>query len=231
MRIRTKRILLIAGVVVLLAALSLAYQEYDERRTKREEDTLKGLVIDSFDVKDATLDEAVRLLVEKVHAAGHPELRPCVYANYRDAPRFHAQLNAMHLGTPNHRITMRLTSIPLVELVKYVGGLADSTCEVIGHDLLAVPTIGTTRPFRRATFKIYPDYFNGVPDKDLIYGLNFYEGMTVEIKRKQSKVEVFAPEEEIDTLEAIFLSARRPSWWEQAQSILRYGTTIPKYGY
>ncbi|MEP6669594.1 MAG: hypothetical protein ABJF10_10605 [Chthoniobacter sp.] len=232
MQARTKRILSIVFVALFLVVVAFGYRDFDERRLEREEKTLKYLVIDSFEVRDATLDEAVQLLVEKVHAMGHPELRARVFADRSAARHFHGLLNPPPDLHPGGKITLHLTSIPLVELVKYVGGLADSTCEVIGHDLVAVPALGTSRRFRRVTYRMYPDFFEIMPEKDLtqylLGSLTFYEEMKVDVKRNQSTVEIFAPEEQVDNLDALLHQNRLPSWWAQAESLIRYGTTVSR---
>jgi hypothetical protein len=231
MKVRTKFVISVVLAVPLLVAIVIGCREYNEQRKKREEEILNALVIDSLNLVEASGADVARLIERNVHAKGHPEFQVRIYSDSRQVPHFHALQNPSPYLEPSYKITAKLTSIPLAELIKFVSGLGVGTFELAGHELIVLPVPGTTRPFRRAVYKMYPEFFGTSSEKhltDYVHNLNSYEGMTFEINRQESTIEIFAPEHEVEMLDGLLYSAKRPSWWEQAQSIVRFQKTIPR---
>ena len=233
MQLRAKRILWLIQIIAFSSATLFVYQAYEERRMNLDEKTLNNLLVESIEFKDASLDDAVRLVVGKVHALGHPELRARVYTSSREAPYFHLLKNSHPVAQLGDKITVRLTAAPMSELLKFVGGLSGSTCEVIGHDLVVVPALGTSLPFHRATFRLYPDFFSSVSPKDISewarnQQLDSYEGSGVGFNRKRSTVEIFAPNEEIEQLENSLSGFVRPPLWKELKYELLHWEKYPR---
>ena len=206
-RKRTKRIRSIAVLVFLLAALSLAYREYNERRMIREEEALKNLAIGPIEFTDATCEDALRILVEKLHAMGHPEVQLHMYSDAHQVPYFHTEQDRHRLlDAPPQPITFRLgdregEAFSLGQLLTYIGILGQSTCDLRGHDLVVVPTIGTMERFHKRRFKF--TFSAQIPNNNVAAwmksnGVTFYDGMTIESKPKDSEIEIYAPESVID---------------------------------
>lgn len=223
MKVRRKHLLLLVGVAGLLVAIVVSYRKYDERRRKREEDILNNLVIDSFEVTNATRDDAVRLIVEKVHALGHPEFRARVYSSGREAPDFHALVNPPPGPAPSRNFSIKLRSIPLEELIRFVATETGSTCVLNGHELTVVPAVGTMQRFRRET--ILMPLVQNIPEKDMpawlrANGVQFYEGMAV--KWDGTWLEFFGPTDEIELIELIETPTDAPGWVPTKWGIMKY---------
>jgi hypothetical protein len=186
----------------VLVAGGLIYGDYAERQAMREEETLKKLDVGSFSVENASVEAALKLIVEKVHARGHPEVRLRIYSDAKKAPFFHRELKPEYrpLDGP-HALTITLGEnepLTLGDLLRYVGRLSDSTCDFRGHDLVVVPAVGTMERFRRRSYEM-PSLMSAdgksLPDAksllELLKAEGFgprYEGMTIGVGKKNSVV-------------------------------------------
>ncbi|HEY3897853.1 MAG TPA: hypothetical protein VGM54_04520 [Chthoniobacter sp.] len=234
MKTRAAFIVLVAIIALIATGLWFAYGVRQERKAKQDEKVLSNLVIGDFDVHGLTRDEAVELAVKKIHALGHPELMARVYSDPRQAPSFHAMLRGFVWPLPEEKITIRLTQIPVCELLKYIGGLTDSTCELIGHDLVVISAHGTCRPFRRETFRVYPDFFSMMTPKDLATfgeanGVAQYEGTIVTFNPSRCTVEIYGPDDSIELLKEMVPA--RPPLWEELQYELIHWERYPRTDY
>lgn len=218
-----KLILTSALVIAAFLAILFGLRRYDEWRTERDERALRELPVVYFTVKDATLTETMEAVVQSVHALGRRDVRVTYFATSGELPEFHPFTDRRPPGHSGQRISLTLTGIPLEDLLKYVGTAADATCEVRGHELVVVPSRGTAQHFRRVTLKLEPEFFDEFPDRTLArwasdQGLATYEGMKVEFRRKQSEVEVYAPESEINQLKSSFGNQLHRDGWERMEA-------------
>lgn len=203
MKVRLRNLFAVVFAIPILVAGVFVYREYDERRMIREEEVLKRLDMGSFSVQDATLETAVKLIVERIHARGHPEVRLRPFSDAKQAPYFHRELNRLPSTldlSPSSTMTFTLSGpLTLNELLRYVGGLSGSTCDFHGRDLVVVPAIGTMERFGRHVFRAAP--FAQMDEKSALQWLKAngveprYEGMTIELTPEKSVV-FFGPSSE-----------------------------------
>jgi hypothetical protein len=203
MKVRVRNIIAVVMAIPVLVAGVLVYQDYDERRMIREEETLKKLDMGSFSVENATAEAALKLIVERIHVRGHPEVRLRMYSDAKQVPYFHRTLKPELSpldGPANLTFTLgKDEPLPLRELLGYVSVLSRYTCEFRGHDLIVVPAVGTMERFRRRSYQVAP--FGLADEKSALQWLKEngmeprYEGMTIGFDEKKSLV-FFGPASE-----------------------------------
>jgi hypothetical protein len=224
MQPRQKLILNVALVVTALLAAPWVIERYEGWQAEREEENLKGLTIPSFQIFNASRTEVIDLLMAKLQIAGYADLPVRVFREGRTVPEFHA-IEGRRPPLPGQTINLALGSIPLGELLKYIGAATGSTCEVKGRGLVLVLAPGTTQHFRHESLKLDPGFFDGLSDRALAnwakdQGMTPYQGMTVAFRRRESEVEIYGPESEIEILEASVGNEPRHSRWKQIESTL-----------
>jgi len=195
MRGRALPVLSFAIVALLVAAAVLAFRAYWQVREIREEEKLESVAIDSLDIRGATFDEALRLVVERVHAEGHPELRLRIYANGRDCAYFHGA-ERTDSSKNAAKVDLSITPDPIGRSLNFRGWKADGAsnhlegsagqmqillrdvlgelelefnlpCAVRGHDLVAAHTPGTLQRFVETSFPLSEEFLKENSDPAL----------------------------------------------------------------
>jgi hypothetical protein len=80
------------AILVILSVTIFAVWEYLQWREVWAENALHDLWISNFQIKDGTFDDALRQVVEELHARGHPEVRLHIYEDGRQSSDYRAML-------------------------------------------------------------------------------------------------------------------------------------------
>jgi hypothetical protein len=236
MQAHKKRTLFIILGTTLLTASLPGIWNYREWRTIGEENALENLEIDSIEIKDATFDEALRVVTDKVRALGHPEFQLHIYENGRGLPFFHERLKEFGFKPPpliNLKVThdstgailvcpmsqVRGARVTLHDVLWQIGFWSQRPCALRGHDLIAAHTAGTLQRYRQETVRLSPSVWADYSDEVMASivrdtDLDAYEGTTIHFRREKGDIEFVGPDDEYEKLAHDF---RASSHWSETK--------------